>query len=115
MVANSKGRYINNVDVFHIIRDFGRRLEELLDNCSSDSKEINLRILLSALDPGKGSSRPPVFNDIKIFAEGTAPGLAKSFLITKDFIGFVNNEYVGAIFYSDTILSYLVDSVWQLC
>ena len=86
--------------MFNIIEDFGRRLEALLDNCSSDSEEINLRISLSAFDPGKGSSgsRPPVFNDIKIFAEGTAPGLAKSFLVTKDFIEFANNESVEAIF-----------------
>ena len=38
-----------------------------------------------ALDPMKGSARPAVFQDIKSFAEGTAPHLASAFLVTNDY------------------------------
>ena len=49
-----------------------------------ETDKITIAVALSALDPMKGSARPAVFQDIKIFAEGTAPGLASAFLVTND-------------------------------
>ena len=43
-----------------------------------------MAVALGALDQVKGSMRPAVFQDIKLFAEGAAPGLASAFLVTNN-------------------------------
>ena len=79
-----RGRTIKNSHVNEILSRFHKKLEERQNQLDNDEDGILLDIVLSTLDPPKSSSRPSIFTDVKIYAEGTAPGLANCFLATND-------------------------------
>ena len=96
-----RGRTIKNSHVNDILGRFRQKLEERQSQLGQDNDNgIVLDIVLSALDPPKSSSRPSIFTDVKIYAEGTAPGLANYLLVTNDshFIDVVAHVAVEELF-----------------
>ena len=76
---------MKNFEAEKILESFQHRLEERQGRAQDDKEGIIIDHALSSLEPPKTSSRPAIFMDVKIHAEGTAPGLANCFLVTNDF------------------------------
>ena len=74
---------MKNFEVEKILESFQHRLEERQGR-AEDNEGIIIDHALSSLEPPKTSSRPAIFMDVKIYAEGTAPGLANCFLVIND-------------------------------
>ena len=97
-----RGRTVKNFEVDKILDRFRNKLEERQGQlrAEDDQEGIVIDNALSGLEPPKTSSRPAIFTDVKIYAEGTAPGLANYFLVTNDshFYEVVANRVIEELF-----------------